>query len=1013
MSNNESRLNDTINKIFDYMDWYREYEKAPTDRAKRLLCLKHSNEVSGQLLESKKKCETYFEDVVDQPIYLTQDYLRLRKFLIHWYAAYNCAVKEKQQISDIAFVDKSLLLQSLGYTLYAEHGDLHQKTLCTQLSDMYAQKGTPLCIAKALSLLDISNFTIFEYWLERDPSDNILIFKPTPIDDISYSTGFVMDATPVKPYQAVVEKDCHWYLTEEEIEAAEANNELGLPSMTPYIGVISANDWVKNSKKVMAFVNRIVTSTYDKFKNEPGYDLEEAKKYYFYMTGENISLLELYLAIGYTYNIIYNRTTEPTRNNIDERVPHYNGEESTLTSEVQYITEFNEIHKRTFDRDERETMLKNDIDNWQTLNPITSWTHAQASIVLEEVSPAIKELCDNMIASLQGYELLKDLLLVLDYYVKHDIGLTSYTSLFMLYDPLEENKEKLKRVLNFFKPYQTRLIEAISYLVIDDIPGDCFAVKEVFRQRIFEKFFDYYNYLKDLLRQRIFDKHFDIAGRPECDTMFDDLLAQIIIDKHFDVAFEVEDKIVKLDLKNLFVEIYTLYDDAVEIAFRSEIGRDRIGFNEMQPGGSLPFASSLIKIVRLDRIDERLREDYYKETSLKLFTFIKNLFVDWYTLYTDVAKIAMEFQVPSDRIGFNEMQTSDSYPIPSAIIKAVNMDKVVNRIKDRFSRDTNIKLIDLMTFRLIDIVEYEDDPHMSLEIKLPIDRLGYNEFAPQSDKHWPTGSIHKDTPVETVYDKVDLGSHNKSRDTYFFVEKSIVYKDAVEIIVNEAGQTIFLDSNWVPSPDGNVITYSALDNPDIPDVVVSVRDLYSREVKVVNAYNIDSIDIKASQTFSGKIVFSKVDFRIDFEYQDWTYEPTSGMYEYFIDPLLYGMNPADKHMLTILNQDNEGASVNIQHYPDGSITLRTTDPFNGKVLILIGEVNKVFNNTSDWTVSGTDYKLIVNPYELGLDPEAPEYMVSVRDADGKEVSLEVKYDYSGVVMLSSKFKISGTVVISE
>jgi len=641
---NESKLNETVTKVFEYIDWFKEYDSTSSDNEKKALMLRYPNEISSLLISSRSKCEKYFEEVVDQPIYMTNDYLRLRKFLVHWYSAYNCSMKEEQQVSDIEMIDRGLLLQSLGYKLHSEHNEIHQKTLCTELSDMYAQKGTPLVAAKVLSLLDISNFTMFEYWLQRDDSDNALVFTPIPIDDISYNTGFNLGARPVKPYNSVVDDDPHWYTTETDIETAEAENQMGLPSMTPYIGIISANDWVKDSRMVMAWVNRHVTNTYDKFLNLSGYDLEEDRKYYFYMIAGNISILELYLAIGYTYNELYGRTNINARNNIDEMVPHYNGDDDVLLSEVQYITEHNHVFKRTYDRDERESLLQKSKDDWHTLNPITKWTHAESAIVLQDVNPELKSLCDNMLASGQGFEFLKDLLTVLDYYVKHDLGLTSYTSLFMLYDPLQENRDSLDKVFNFFKPYPTRLIEAISYMVINDIPGDCMATKEVYDMEIYHRVYEYYNNLYDLFKQRIFDKHYDIAGRADCETMFCDLLNQIIIDRHLDYYYELDDKLLRIHIDQALVEYYILVNDLVGFKLKEKIGWDRYGFNEMPIPGDYPWPSALMFIVNQDKVFNKLSSHYPEFRAHKIMNLLTTQFHEWYVLSND--KFNMSFVEP-------------------------------------------------------------------------------------------------------------------------------------------------------------------------------------------------------------------------------------------------------------------------------------------------------------------------------------------------------------------------------
>ena len=619
----ESRLNDTINEIFDYIDWYKEYDAATTDSERRILLLKYPNEVATLLVDTRIKVEDYFDNVLDQPIYLTDDYLRLRDFLINWYSAFNAIMRKEQKISDIGFIDKSLLLDSLGYDLYNQHNSIHQTSLCTALSDMYAQKGSPLCLSQAMTFLDISNFTLFEYWLDRDPADNELIFNPYIVDDMTYYTGFTLETRPAKPYVAVTEKDPHWYLTEAEIEAAEAAGELGLPSMTPYIGVISANDWVKQTRLAMAYINRFVTQTYANYLTDPT-TLANDQKYYFFMLNENVSLLELYLASGYVYNVGYNRnSTLYERDGVTEDVFHYNGPEEDLYSEVQFITEYNQVYKRTYDRFERDDLLDSQKTTWQTPVPVDTLTHSDSAALLNTINPDLKSLCDAMLASNQTEDFLIELLKMLDYYIKHDLGLTSFTFLFMLYDPLQENAAALTKVFQFFKPYQTRLIEAISYLVINDVPGDCLAISEKMFQELQQALVDYYllfeDKMKDTIKQRI-DEKLDVGS---CHKMMCDWFGLSFLIESGPLKLVMNDK-VNQSIHNAFIEYYLLYKDNISMNFETKTF-DRYNFNFPRNLENPVYAPGSFEYSIFD-LKEKHKENVKMEDDVSIMVFTQSPF---------------------------------------------------------------------------------------------------------------------------------------------------------------------------------------------------------------------------------------------------------------------------------------------------------------------------------------------------------------------------------------------------
>lgn len=620
MANNDTKIDNVINKLIEYIDWYKEYDSSD-DEGKRSLLLRYSNEIASLLIETKTKTETYFKQIVDQPIYKTSDYLRLRKFLIYWYASFNTISSQEKKTSDINFIDKGLLLRSLGYELYTEHSDIHQKTLCTQLSDIWAQKGTHLAMSKMTSMLDISNFTLYEYWLDRDTSDNQLRFTPTAIQDLSYSTGsLALDPPPVKPFSTVVQNDPHWYMTEADIAEAEANNEIGMPSLTPYVGVVSANDWIKNSKFVTAYANRICNDTYEDYLNNPNFNLRDYQKYYFYVTSENISMFELYLSIGYVYNSIYNRKLD-ARDGETERVFHFNDSDETLYDEVQYITEFNKVFTRAYSNKTKKELLEKAKTDWQTLNPITCWTYDESKQVLNEVSPMMYSVCNQMIDTNQGYDFLIELLTMFDYYISHDLGLTAYTSLFMLYDPLKENQDKIKKVFDHFKPIHTRLLDSMSYMIVNDIPGDCVAIDDNLKLTLDQTIKELYDYIYEKLKFRITARYFDDIGRgyPE---MFPDMVEIIMTLKVIEPRIVIEDKKLILNMKQLFVEFYLLFKDKYSIKMLDRFKESRL---------------SLSDSFNLRDMKEKIKDEYYIPDVVRKPLYKLN--VENYILYDDKVEI--------------------------------------------------------------------------------------------------------------------------------------------------------------------------------------------------------------------------------------------------------------------------------------------------------------------------------------------------------------------------------------
>ena len=929
MMSDNNQIDKTITKVIEYIDWYKAYDDSD-DEGKRTLVLKYPNEISSLLVEVKTKVETYFKEVVDQPVYKTNDYLRLRRFLIYWYASFNTLCVQEKKVSDIDFIDKGYLLRSLGYELYNEHSDIHQKTLCTELSDIWAQKGTHLAMSKMMSMLDINSFTLYEYWLDLDYSDNQLRFTPVAVQDLSYNTGtLALDPPPVKPYSSVVENDPHWYMTEEEIREAEQSGDLSMPSLSPYVGLVSANDWVKNSKYVNAYADRICNDTYNDYLTNPNFNLRNYQKYYFYITSENISLLELYLAIGYTYNTYYNRTNIEPRDGITERVPQFNGSTEILYDEVQFVTEFNRTYRRSYARKEKDQLLEEAKVKWQTLNPITCWTYEECKQILQDISPTIYDLCNTMLSSNQGYDLLIELLTMFDYYISHDTGLTAYTSLFMLFDPLKEYRDKIRKVFDFFKPIHTRLLDAMSYMIISDLPGDCFATDEHLRIEVLEKLYEYYNDIADKIKIKIYQKFKDDIGRGYPD-MYYDFVDLIFVQRIIEPTLEIEDKILNINIKQLFVEWYTLYRDKVTIKPTINIKQDRIRFNQLPDPGENPWYSGAI--IR-DEESKTIKNRFAEELSLKdsfnirdiVFKYHDNEIVkdDYYGyLYSRYVEERLPFK---DNWEFSRIchKIEEVYNINdktrSPIFK-FNVDKYI--LIDDYVRiiinNSGIRF-DTMTWK------YDGDDYYITYDQVDDRRIG-DVLASVRDLQ---DSLVR---VLTLYTDNTITMKSKSRFSGSLVLKQIDTK----ILIDPA--------LWVLDEDTNMYKYT-VDVNDYPSIepnknyVLSVLNNQKEVTDVLVNFDGNIITLTSSLNFKGTILIVAAEVSKTFDsINDWVYDEESNMYRLTLNPYLNGLDTRVKEYIASV-RDTEGDEVQMamNYTYQGNVTLVSSMRTDGNIVV-VGDI---------------------------------------------------------------------------
>lgn len=919
----ESKIDKTITKVIEYIDWYKAYDEA-NDDGKKALVLKYPNEISSLLVDIRTKVETYFKEVVDQPVYKTNDYLRLRKFLIYWYSAFNSLCVQEKRVSDIDFIDKGLLLRSLGYELYTEHSDIHQKTLCTELSDIWSQKGTPLAMSKMMSMLDINNFILYEYWLDLDYSDNQLRFTPVVIENLSYNTGILaLDPPPIKPYEAAVEGDPHWYLTEEEILESERSGDLSLPSLSPYVGLVSTNNWVKNSNYVNAYANRVCNDTYNDYLTNPKFNLRDYQKYYFYMISENISLLELYLAIGYTYNTYYNRTDVEPRDGVTERVPHFNGSEEKLYDQIQFVTEFNKTYRRIYSTKEKKELLEESKTNWQTLNPITCWTYEESKQILSTLSPTIYNLCNSMLESNQGYDLLIELLTMFDYFISHDTGLTSYSSLFMLFDPLKQYKDKIKKVFNYFKPIHTRLLDAMSYMIISDLPGDCFTTDEHLRFRIFKKIHEYYNNIADKVKLKIYQKFRDDIGRGYPD-MFYDFVDLILVQRIVEPQIEIEDKILKLNMKQLFVEWYNLYEDKLRIKTTFNIKQDRIRYNTLPEPGEKPWYSVVIKEENHYVIKERLAEELALKDPYSIIDIVSQyhdnqitrddyfgqiysryiedgyLFKNTCEFYNMCQKVKDIYQLPDETKSLAFKFNVDRYILANDYVRIIANDSglVFSTVTWKYDGDDYyIKYDD------------KDDP-----------RIG-DVLASVRDL--------QDTAINvlTIYTENTITLKSKVRFDGSLVLKQIDTKIPINARSWVYNDEIHLYNYYVDVNDFNI-------EPN-RKYVLSVINNQKEAVGVNINHNDNIITLTSSLNFKGTILIVAAEVSKTFDSEnDWEYDSESNTYRLTIDPYLNGLNEKVKEYIASV-RDNNGDEVQctMNYTYRGNVTALSSIKLDGNMVI--------------------------------------------------------------------------------
>lgn len=421
--------------------------------------------------DSKAKATTLFNDNIDLICYTTEDYKRFKNFLLAWYGSlksFPSTMKNASNVRSLPEEHLNELIRSFGFVDSLTDITLSNKVdFFYDLVNLYKIKGTPTSIERVLSFFGIPDVEILEYWLQYD-SGHELVFHPIIVS--SNTIGTSIDNIPFKTF---TDTDPHWFLTENEINQLFLNNKIAFPSKSPYFSLrpllqISGS----NINSSLEILFRIVQDLYLAYLsgNEPNKDIE--------ISGISIkvSILDLYLGWVYAFNSIYPKTHDSSDNSIliyngtmnisyDDIIALYgtlSGRENITTrAELKYYQEQLNLY---FTRLKSTSFLT----NLNTAGEVLNLTH-----------PEFKEFIDIYLPIEQGFPILKILLKNLTSWIKKNIS--SYCPDLSIITFGFSSLTYVTDVVNFFKPYRSRLITVEHNFTIKNplldtiIPEDLFS----------------------------------------------------------------------------------------------------------------------------------------------------------------------------------------------------------------------------------------------------------------------------------------------------------------------------------------------------------------------------------------------------------------------------------------------------------------------------------------------------------------------------------------------------------
>lgn len=435
--------------------------------------------------------ERLFGNIIDQVAFNSQDYQRLRSFLRDWYAAHRTLTSFQANISDIYQMPNDQLddlFQSFGYDLSStlknpttNEAPLNKVNFFLDLVNLYKIKGTPQAIVDVLQYYGIVDVDLYELSLQFDerarknPDD--LIFKGKIV------AGTSNDISPIYlPFDLLTSGDPHWLQSESQIKTLFQQNKINFPSQSPYFAVKPLFD-EEATDAATGILSRKVQDQHTEWISGGG-DPEDTNPILpqdsvITITGDQCSLLTLYLSTIYTFNKEWT---------VGAFAPNFICYDGTNVDAIDIMDEFRDVTKKVNTRLEWQTQWNKYLDLFtRSIGSNFLQVHTSARDTLAVLNPTVKANLDNLSAS--NVTVLGTLLKDLGDWVRNNISFGFINMSYILFG-IDSLFGQLTKVIDFFKPYRARLIP-LELIQIRNRLFNSIIVEDKFETTIEENIHDF------------------------------------------------------------------------------------------------------------------------------------------------------------------------------------------------------------------------------------------------------------------------------------------------------------------------------------------------------------------------------------------------------------------------------------------------------------------------------------------------------------------------------------------
>ena len=250
--NPETYVEDEVNLVLNQI--LTEYAKS----------LELDNNLSLLAYSERENTKKFFEKIIDQNVYFTQDHLKLRKFIMDWYASNKTQITKARKSTDLNILTSEELNEfmiSLGFP-YPRNiiSRSNRIQFLSNLIKNYQKKGTSETIANIISLYGLRNVLISEWWIRYDRRRAVgkKYFARSNIVHPKISR-FNKALETEKSYEEFIKNNPHWQLSYDELDDYfETDNiPISLPSITNVISIETHSNLVELELAASVFQRKI------------------------------------------------------------------------------------------------------------------------------------------------------------------------------------------------------------------------------------------------------------------------------------------------------------------------------------------------------------------------------------------------------------------------------------------------------------------------------------------------------------------------------------------------------------------------------------------------------------------------------------------------------------------------------------------------------------------------------------------------------------------------------------